>query len=115
MIFLVSLPDIQLTFRSLPKPTSSVEIAQDPEYTAKTLLNKPLGVPEFAVSASKAFRTRAAAEKESSKSRKRRRRPLVNDASVSDYEDLEDLNFLLSEEESASSKTNPGKDSLVIL
>lgn len=97
------------------KPTSSAEIAQDPEYTAKTLLNKPLGVPECAVSVSKAFRTRAVDNKESSKSRKRRRNSLTNDTSASDCEDPEDLQFLFSEEESASFKAKRGKDELVML
>ena len=101
---------------------STIEIEQDPNYTAKTMLNKPIGIPESAMSVSRAFRTRATEKSgKLGKSNKRRKHTSSNDTLdllqtvISDDEDPEDINFLFSEDDSTSAKVKWKRDSLVML
>ena len=113
---------IWLTSSSMTTSASPIDIEQDPGYTAITTLRKPIGIPESAMSVSRAFRTRAV-EKSSklAKSHKRRKHTSSNDALdplqavISDNEDPEDITFLFSEDDSSSAKVKWEKGSLVML
>jgi hypothetical protein len=100
-----------LTFISRPKAPSSVEIEQDPTRVATSIAGKQIGIPECAMSVSRAFRTNRVSRSNSVKSSKRRKHTGSNtslsgvDSAMSDDEDIEDINFLFSEDESPPSKS----------
>ncbi|KIN03673.1 hypothetical protein OIDMADRAFT_158409 [Oidiodendron maius Zn] len=109
-------PRARLDISSLTNSPSIIEIEQDPNYTAKSMLKKPIGIPESAMSVSRAFRTRATEKSgKSRKSNKRRKHTSSNDTldllqtAISDDEDPEDINFLFSEDDSTSAKVKTSK------
>lgn len=93
---------------SISDPT--VEVKQDPKYTAVSLLHKPIGVPTCAVKVSRGFRTSTQAETPTNKRRKSgffaSNSSMVEVSIASEGETLSDLEFLFSEGE--SSPTNEG-------
>jgi ubiquitin-conjugating enzyme E2 Q len=101
----------ELTFISRAKALSSVEIEQDPKRVATSISGKQIGIPECAMSVSRAFRTNRVSRSNSVKSSKRRKHTGSNtslsgvDSAMSDDEDIEDINFLFSEDESPPSKS----------
>lgn len=120
-IFYSRLHDVWLTSGRLITSLPSVEIEQDPAYTAKSSLSKPIGVPESAMSVSRAFRKLAVSKAEPSKSHKRRKHTASNgtlssvETIVSDDEDSEDLNFLFSDDESVPDKGQGEAEKLATL
>ncbi|KAI9648683.1 hypothetical protein NHQ30_003321 [Ciborinia camelliae] len=78
---------------------SQVEIEQDPKHTARAINGKPIGVPYCAASVSRAFRTDSVGDTSPSKKHKGLSSLLNGITIVSEEEDIEDTNFLLSEDE----------------
>ncbi|KAM3069277.1 hypothetical protein ACMFMG_010784 [Clarireedia jacksonii] len=78
-------------------------IKQDPKYTAVATNRKPIGIPKCAATISRAFRTDNNSDSPSTK--KRKGRPLTEDGLEisSEEEDIEDIQFLLSDDEKGSS------------
>ncbi|CZR58141.1 related to ubiquitin conjugating enzyme [Phialocephala subalpina] len=87
-----------------PNPTSDVE--QDPSYTAKSTLLKPIGVPKCAATISRAFRHDAKASAPSNKRHKNTSSTTTSAFSewaVSE-EDMDDIQFLMTDEEDTNVK-----------
>jgi ubiquitin-conjugating enzyme E2 Q len=73
---------------------------QDPAFTAKSTLAKPIGVPLCAITTSKAFRAQGGGNPPHSKKRKHTRATETNGiATASDTDEMEDIQFLLSDDE----------------
>jgi ubiquitin-conjugating enzyme E2 Q len=88
---------------------------QDPKHVARSTLNKPIGVPLCAVSASRAFRV-STDDTPKSKRRKSPLKPLLGGDAVSDGESISDIDFLFSEDEGTSQKfQDKGKSKLFAL
>jgi len=93
---------------------SSLHVAQDPNFTAKSTLNKAIGIPQCAISTSKTFRADKLNNAPQNKRRKRENSiELASTIAVSDSEDLDDLTFLLSDEEDGGK--GKGREDLVVL
>ncbi|KAF7961213.1 hypothetical protein EAE96_000879 [Botrytis aclada] len=74
------------------------EIEQDPKYTARATNNKPIGVPYCAASVSRAFRNDGIGS--ASPNKKLKGLSSLNGTGyVSEAEDIEDINFLISDDE----------------
>src|SRR5450756_2839181 len=92
----------------MPYSTSdpSIEVKQDPKFTATSLLRKPIGVPVCAVKVSRSFRISTQGETPSNKRRKNgfsgSKSPMVEMGIASEGETLSDLEFLFSEDETPS-------------
>jgi len=81
------------------KNPDSAEVKQDPKFTARSTLQKPVGIPQCAVSVSKAFRATKNEEKSGGKRRKQSSGSLEFAGTISDEDDMEDVNFLFSDAE----------------
>jgi len=96
---------------------SDAYVEQDPNFTVRSTLSQAVGIPLCAVSISKSFRasTKSAALN-GVPSNKRRKGPVgtlgLFMAANSDEEDVEDINFLLSDNESTSINTDHFKGKL---
>jgi ubiquitin-conjugating enzyme E2 Q len=67
---------------------------------ARSTLNKPIGVPKCAMTTSKAFRAQNAGDLSRIKKRKHSRTPDKHHiADASDSDEMEDIQFLLSDDE----------------
>lgn len=82
---------------SATKPVATIE--QDPKFTAKALNSNPIGVPYCAASVSRAFRTDGVEGASQNKKHKGLSSLINGTVFVSEEEDVEDTNFLLSEDE----------------
>lgn len=76
---------------------SAGEIEQDSKYTARSTNGKPIGVPYCAASVSRAFRTDSAGTLFQPKKHKGLSSLMNGTTFVSEEEEMEDINFLLSE------------------
>ena len=88
---------------------SNAHVEQDPKFTVKSTLGRTIGIPLCAVSISKSFRASTKSLASTSLfSNKRRKGPgtglFVGAGAASDEEDIEDINFLLSEDEISTVK-----------
>lgn len=101
-----------------PLPTDKID--QDPKYTAKTTSNRPIGVPKCAISVSRAVRSQIFGDVDYTPAHKKRRHARSNDqltlkeTTSSDSEDLEDINFLFSDDESLTIKGKLEMEELAI-
>lgn len=90
------------------------EVQQDPNFTAITTLSKPIGVPHCAVSISRAFRedSRSGIETQDAPQSKRQRQSggLAKTSSSVEEEELQDLNFFISDDESVSKRKENRSD-----
>ncbi|KAF7910678.1 uncharacterized protein EAF01_002188 [Botrytis porri] len=87
------------------------EIEQDPKYTARSTNNKPIGVPYCAASVSRAFRNDDAGS--SSPCKKLKGMSSLNGTGyVSEAEDIEDINFLISDDEDEVGISSSGSKNL---
>ena len=97
-------------------PLASPELEQDPQHTAKTTLQKPVGVPQCAISVSRAFRASNTSDntqkanvsmgkslKKPKHSRSGGKLSLMKTA-MSDEEEMEDIMFLFSDTEESAEK-----------
>lgn len=88
---------------------------------AVSTIGKPIGIPECAISVSRAFRTCAVTPTNSVKPSKRRKHTGSNasisavDSGMSDDEDIDDVNFLFSEDDSTSPKSKRKASSIIVL
>jgi ubiquitin-conjugating enzyme E2 Q len=92
------------------------EVAQDPKYVACSTLSRAIGVPLCAISASRAFRVGT----DDGPKSKRRKSPgkslLSSEDTVSDGESISDIDFLFSDDEGSSRKTQDnGKGKMHVL
>jgi ubiquitin-conjugating enzyme E2 Q len=103
-------------------PTPSPELEQDPTHTATTTLGKAVGVPQCAISVSRAFRVSNASDVASTKGPSAPKRSKhstsgsklsLMETAVSDEEEMEDLMFLFSEAEESPDK-GKGKGTEVV-
>lgn len=99
-----------LMFPSAPHLSQSTIMEQDPQYTAVTTLKKPVGIPHCAISVSRAFRAHTDAFQLTSKRRKVSRSGTivvdVDDIVISDEEEIDDVNFLFSDDEASANNGN---------
>ena len=105
----------------------SPELEQDPAHTAKTTLMKAVGIPQSAISVSRAFRANNISDSSSSvdlsasKGKKKSKHSAsgskleLMETGVSDEEELADIMFLFSETEDLSSKGKSKSDKAVML
>lgn len=92
-----------------------VEVSQDPKHVARSTLNKAIGVPLCAVSASRAFRV-SSDDTPKLKRRKSPLKPLSGGDAVSDGESISDIDFLFSDDEGLSQKSQgKGKSKIAVL
>lgn len=92
-----------LTDSSCSIPSSPDDIEQDPKYRAIATNRKPIGIPKCAATISRAFRTDT--NNDSPSTKKRKGKLLTEDGLeiVSEEEDIEDIQFLLSDDEKCGS------------
>ncbi|KAB8304685.1 hypothetical protein EYC80_004050 [Monilinia laxa] len=84
---------------NLSATKSVATIEQDPKFTAKSINKNPIGVPYCAASVSRAFRTGGVEDTSQNKKHKGLSSLMNGTVFVSEEEDVEDTNFLLSEDE----------------
>ena len=86
----------------------SAEVEQDPSHTARSTGRQIIGVPQCAVTVSRAFRVNSAVELPVNKKLKSSATTNLMSAAaiVSDEEEVEDLAFLFSEDETSVAKVN---------
>ncbi|KAH8594769.1 hypothetical protein B0O99DRAFT_513387 [Bisporella sp. PMI_857] len=103
MVQISSAPDSSSALSSSTDPSPLGEIEQDPKFTVRSTLHKPVGIPLCAVNISKTFRAvRGDHKKKSSKRRKSSGNYLELNATISDEEELDDISFLFSDDEDAA-------------
>jgi ubiquitin-conjugating enzyme E2 Q len=85
--------------------SSSALIEQDPKYTPRTQNNKPIEIPLCAISVSRAFRADTEAPKTAVNKRRKHAGSggKTTEPVVSDEEEIEDLTFLFSDDETSPS------------
>ncbi|TVY21133.1 Ubiquitin-conjugating enzyme E2 Q2 [Lachnellula arida] len=95
---------------------SALEVEQDPKFTARSTTNKAIGVPQCAILTSRSFRVD---KTDDTRQNKRRKHSITVDklssVAASDSDDMEDLIFLLSDEESNNDRGKGREEELVIL
>ncbi|KUJ15334.1 uncharacterized protein LY89DRAFT_783500 [Mollisia scopiformis] len=97
------------------EPNPHQEVAQDPKYTAKSTLSKPIGVPKCAATISRTFRHDAKAASPTNKRHKNSMSTTTTDLqdwAVSE-EEIDDIQFLMTEDEDEHIK-GKGKASTVL-
>ena len=113
-------------FHSTPNPATSPELEQDPKHTAKTTTHKPVGVPQCAISVSRAFRATNALDV-ATKMVNKRPSPLkkskpstaaselsLTNTTMSDEDEMEDIMFLLTDtEDPVDTKNGKAKEVVV--
>ena len=105
-------------------PPASPELEQDPKHTAKTTLHKPVGVPQCAISVSRAFRASNVSDFTVDKGPSPLKRPKhsasdsklsLMETAMSDEEEMEDIMFLFSDTEESADKGNGKATEVVVL
>jgi ubiquitin-conjugating enzyme E2 Q len=110
----------KLILYSQSEPSPLRDVAQDPKFTAKTTLNKPIGIPQCATSISRAFRDNFVAEKPPPRNKRRKHTSpkdqlTLAEVEPSDDEDPEDIKFLFSDDEDSFGKGKGRSDDLILL
>jgi ubiquitin-conjugating enzyme E2 Q len=110
-------------FNSTMNPPPSPELEQDPKHTATTTLGKAVGVPQCAITVSRAFRVSNASDNASLKGPPAPKRSKhstsgsklsLMETAMSDEEEMEDLIFLFSDGEEPPGK-GKGKETEVVV
>lgn len=92
---------LDLPLTSLSLSNADQEVEQDPKYTARSTIQKPIGVPRCAATISRAFRADAISSEKPTKKHKNTpstTRSKFEDWAVSE-EDVDDIQFLMTDDE----------------
>lgn len=93
-----------------------MEVEQDPKFTARSTANKAIGVPQCAILTSRGFRADKTDDTRQNKRRKRSSRvEKLSSVAASDSDEIEDLAFLLSDDENNDDRGKGREEELVIL
>ncbi|KAG9231149.1 hypothetical protein BJ875DRAFT_487289 [Amylocarpus encephaloides] len=91
------------------------DVVQDPKFTARSTLQKPIGVPVCAISTSKSFRADNSTTGPDQKRRKHSKASANIPSLASDSDDMEDIAFLLSDDEDDLGEDGKSQGQFVVL